>query len=67
MDSNLHSPERQLIELRIEHADMDAMIDRLVQIIPLDELMIRRLKKRRLSLRDEIERIERSLQPDEPA
>lgn len=67
MDSNLHSPERQLIELRIEHADLDAMIDRLVQIIPLDELMIRRLKKRRLSLRDEIERIERSLQPDEPA
>lgn len=43
------------------------MIDRLVQVIPLDELMIRRLKKRRLSLRDEIERIERSLQPDEPA
>lgn len=67
MDSNLHSPERQLIELRIEHADLDAMIDRLVQVIPLDELMIRRLKKRRLSLRDEIERIERSLQPDEPA
>lgn len=67
MDSNLHSPERQLIELRIEHADLDVMIDRLVQVIPLDELMIRRLKKRRLSLRDEIERIERSLQPDEPA
>ncbi len=67
MDSNLHSPERQLIELRIEHADLDAMIDRLVQVVPLDELMIRRLKKRRLSLRDEIERIERSLQPDEPA
>jgi len=67
LDSNLHSPERQLIELRIEHADLDAMIDRLVQVVPLDELMIRRLKKRRLSLRDEIERIERSLQPDEPA
>ena len=29
MDANLHSPERQLIELRIEHADLDGLIDRL--------------------------------------
>lgn len=67
MDSNLHSPERLLIELRIEHADLDAMIDRLSQTQPLDELMIRRLKKRRLILRDEISRLERSLTPSEPA
>ncbi|MDP1657566.1 MAG: YdcH family protein [Hylemonella sp.] len=67
MDSNLHSPERHLIELRIEHADLDAMIDRLCQVVPLDELMIRRLKKRRLVLRDEISRLERSLTPNEPA
>jgi hypothetical protein len=67
LDSNLHSPERLLIELRIEHADLDAMIDRLSQTQPLDELMIRRLKKRRLILRDEISRLERSLTPSEPA
>lgn len=67
VDANLHSPERQLIELRMEHADLDAMIDRLVEVAPLDELMLRRLKKRRLSLRDEIDRLERSLQPNEPA
>jgi hypothetical protein len=28
LDSNLHSPERRLIELRMEHADLDALIDR---------------------------------------
>jgi len=67
LDSNLHSPERHLIELRIEHADLDAMIDRLSQALPLDELLIRRLKKRRLVLRDEITRLERSLTPNEPA
>jgi len=67
LDSNLHSPERLLIELRIEHADLDATIDRLSQTQPLDELMIRRLKKRRLILRDEISRLERSLTPSEPA
>jgi len=65
--TNLHSPERQLIELRIEHADLDAMIDRAAEDSPVDELMMRRLKKRRLSLRDEMARVERELQPNEPA
>lgn len=65
--TNLHSPERHLIELRIEHADLDALIDRAANDAPVDELMMRRLKKRRLSLRDEITRVERELQPNEPA
>ena len=67
MDSNLHFASRQLIELRMEHADLDAMIDRLGEQMPLDELMIRRLKKRRLGLRDEMSRLEREVTPDEPA
>ncbi len=67
MVTNLHSPERHLIELRIEHADLDALIDRAMQEGPTDELMMRRLKKRRLALRDEIARVERQLEPDEPA
>lgn len=64
---NLHSPERQLIELRIEHADLDASIDQLSLTTPVDELMLRRLKKRRLALRDQINQIERTLDPKEPA
>ncbi|QTN28632.1 YdcH family protein [Rhodoferax sp. AJA081-3] len=67
MVTNLHSPERHLIELRMEHADLDALIDRAANDAPVDELMMRRLKKRRLSLRDEIARVERELQPNEPA
>ena len=51
----------------MEHADLDAMIDRLGHEAPVDELMLRRLKKRRLGLRDEISRIERDLTPNEPA
>ena len=65
--TNLHSPERHLIELRIEHADLDALIDRAGVDTPVDELMIRRLKKRRLALRDVIARLERELDPYEPA
>ena len=67
LDSNLHSPERRLIELRMEHADLDALIDRASQESPIDELMMRRLKKRRLGLRDQIARLELVLDPKEPA
>ena len=67
LTANLHSPERQLIELRIEHADLDATIDHLVERKPLDELMLQRLKKRRLALRDRIFRLQLSLDPKEPA
>ncbi|QTD44440.1 YdcH family protein [Ottowia testudinis] len=67
MTANLHSPERQLIELRIEHADLDAGIDRLAEQSPVDELMLQRLKKRRLALRDAISRLEAALDPKEPA
>jgi hypothetical protein len=67
LDTNLHSLGRRLIELRMEHADLNALIDRASDEAPVDELMMRRLKKRRLVLRDEISRIERELAPNEPA
>ncbi len=67
MDDNLHSPQRRLIELRIEHADLDDLIDRLAEANPIDELQVRRLKKRRLLLRDLIARLEAQLNPKEPA
>ena len=67
MEDNLHSPHRRLIELRIEHADLDNLIDRAVAENPDDDLTLRRLKKRRLLLRDQIARLEEQLDPPEPA
>lgn len=67
MDDNLHSLPRRLIELRIEHADLDDLIDRTTAERPGDELTMRRLKKRRLALRDMIARLEAQLEPPEPA
>ncbi|MDQ5897370.1 MAG: hypothetical protein RLZZ592_2675 [Pseudomonadota bacterium] len=67
MEDNLHSPQRRLIELRIEHADLDSLVDRIVHDAPVDELLLRRLKKRRLALRDMIARLEIALEPPEPA
>jgi hypothetical protein len=67
VDANLHSPERRLIELRMEHGDLDALIDRAAVIDPINELAIRRLKKKRLALRDKIAKLECDLVPKEPA
>ena len=51
----------------MEHADLDALIDRVSREPPVDELMMQRLKKRRLGLRDQIARLELVLDPKEPA
>jgi len=52
----------------MEHADLDAAIDRLAEAIePQDDLLLRRLKKKRLFLRDCIVRLECLLDPQEPA
>ncbi|MBX3621917.1 MAG: YdcH family protein [Rhizobacter sp.] len=67
MDDNLHSPQRRLIELRMEHADLDSLIDQAGDDRPADDLALRRLKKRRLVLRDQISKLEARLEPPEPA
>lgn len=67
MDLDLHSLPRRLIELRIAHADLDNLID-VASLAPSgDELSMRRLKKRRLLLRDRISQLEAELDPPQPA
>lgn len=66
-DINLRSPQRELIELRMVHADLDSLIDLASAQAPADDLALRRLKKRRLLLRDQISRLESELDPPEPA
>ena len=64
----LHSPQRQLIEWQMAHADLDALIDQVVlEPKSLDDLLLRRLKKQRLALRDQITKLQWMLDPKEPA
>ena len=58
---------RQLAELRVEHRDLDAAIEHLVADIQADELTVKRLKKRKLWLKDCIAKLESAMIPDEPA
>jgi len=58
---------QQLVELKLEHRDLDLAIARLQADIQADELAVKRMKKRKLQLKDQIARLESDLIPDEPA
>ncbi|MGN7726993.1 YdcH family protein [Luteimonas sp. 22616] len=58
---------QQLVELKLEHRDLDLAIARLQADIQADELAVKRMKKRKLLLKDQIARLESDLIPDEPA
>ncbi len=55
---------QRLQELRIEHRDLDDVIARLALSVDLDQLQLRRLKKRKLYLKDAISKLESKLIPD---
>jgi hypothetical protein len=54
----------RLRELRIEHRDLDDVIHRLQMDLYVNEVQLRRLKKRKLMLKDQIARLESELIPD---
>ena len=54
----------QLAELRLEHRDLDAAIERLTRDIAADELAVKRLKKRKLRIKDMVAYLENQLIPD---
>ncbi len=56
--------KRRIIELGIEHSDLDQVIARLTADPTPDELQLRRLKKRKLWLKDEITRLKMQITPD---
>ncbi|BCT92176.1 hypothetical protein LYSHEL_12000 [Lysobacter helvus] len=65
--SELGRMAQRVIELKLEHRDLDAAIERLQDASDIDDLTIKRLKKRRLQLKDAIAKIESAMIPDEPA
>ena len=54
----------QLIELRLEHRDLDAAIEKLAEDPDCDDLAIKRLKKRKLRIKDMVAYLENQLIPD---
>lgn len=59
--------QRRIVELEVEHRDLDAVIELLSREVLHDELQLRRLKKRKLQLKDHIILLKMQLVPDTPA
>jgi hypothetical protein len=59
--------QQRIIELEVEHRDLDAMIEVLSHEARHNELQLRRLKKRKLQLKDHLTLLKMQLVPDVPA
>jgi len=60
----IYDLEEKLVELEREHKDLDDVIDRLRHTPPIDFLQMKRLQKKKLHLKDQIQRIRSEMIPD---
>jgi hypothetical protein len=67
MTASTEQVRARVIELEVEHRDLDVAIDRLADTVSTDDLQLRRLKKRKLHLKDQIIQLKMQLVPDIPA
>lgn len=66
-EDDIETLQARLVALQSEHRDLDAVIAQLSAATQIDELLLRRMKKRKLQIKDKISAAERLLSPDEPA
>jgi hypothetical protein len=66
-DTNIRTAHMRLLELEEEHRELDQLIMTLQQNGTRDELALRRLKKRKLQIKDQITQLIMALSPNEPA
>jgi hypothetical protein len=64
VNTDLFKKIELLRQLRIEHRDLDDIISRLSMDFKVDELQMKRLKRRKLLLKDQIARLESKQIPD---
>lgn len=67
MDPDTEALLHRIEELKVEHRDLDEAIAALVASGHADEIRLKRLKKRKLQLKDMISKLEQQLVPDIPA
>ena len=66
-DADRVALQQRIAELAVEHRDLDMAISQIERNNMHDELAVRRMKRRKLLLKDEIARLTRQLDPDVPA
>ena len=64
VNEETRSIQRRILELQTEHRDLDEVVIALVSRADIDQLLLRRMKKRKLQLKDQISRLKSQLIPD---
>ncbi len=67
MTKDLDAIAKRIIELQVEHRDLDQVISQIADVTSGDQLQLRRLKKRKLQIKDQITWLQIQLTPDIPA
>lgn len=67
MCEEIEAIKTRIVEMKLEHRDLDIAIHKLEESSGCDQLLLRRLKKRKLQLKDNIARLQSMLIPDMPA
>ena len=67
MTKDLDAIAKRIIELQVEHRDLDQVIGQIADVTSGDQLQLRRLKKRKLQIKDQITWLQIQLTPDIPA
>ncbi len=62
--NDIESTKRRIVELQVEHRDLDQIIAILTARPSIDPLQIRRLKKRKLQIKDSITLLQIQIEPD---
>jgi len=63
-EEEINQIRQKLVELQLEHRDLDEVIEHLIEDCTVEELKIKRFKKRKLQLKDHIAHLEDRLIPD---
>ena len=63
-EEELNNIRKRVVELKLEHRDLDDAIEVLIATGAFEELKIKRFKRRKLQLKDDIARLENTLIPD---
>ena len=56
--------KEKINELRKLHSELDMEIANIIKVIPIDQVMLQRLKKKKLKLKDEISKLSSNILPD---
>jgi hypothetical protein len=64
MSEEQNKIKEKINELRKLHSELDIEISKIVKVIPLDQVMLQRIKKKKLKLKDEISKLSSHILPD---